>query len=266
METVLDLVIRLKKNLDQANNNNYYKDIFIDPENIHKIRTAIKKIENDKIDVNKLRFFEKCFDFKSIYEYFYMNNKSEHDQYYSANIEINTALDQLCIYLMEENYEVNIRKLKIEDKIVVGFPEIVGYIYSMEEAYSVSDYKRVTTLSSTILQCVFKEICDSKQVEYSENDKFPALYFKVKDILKINADQYKDNPNLRNFCSKLNQLVILINELRNLYSDSHGSTQNAIFDFDKLPKHHIKLIVDTTKTIVNFLIDSYEYQYDTLKL
>lgn len=264
METILDLVIRLKKNLDQANNNTYYKDIYMNIEDIHKIRMAIKKIQSDKIDVSKLQFFDKCFDFKSIYEYF--NSKSDYDQYYSISNEISSSLDQYCIYLMEENYEVSIKKIYMEEKVEVSFPEIVDYLNSMEVAYSISDFKRVTTLSSTILQCTFKEICKLNGVDYSESEKFPSLYSKVKDILKINADQYKDNPDLRLFCSKLNQLVILVNELRNLYSDSHGSTQSTIFDFNKLPKHHIKLVIDTTKTIVNFVISSYEYQYAMLNL
>jgi len=266
METILDLVTRLRKELNQANNNNYFKEIFVDSQDIHKIRAAVKKIEDDSIDKSKLHFLDKCFDFKSIYTYFFYNSRSEYDQSYSANEEINSSLDPLCIYLMDVNFEVNIKKINIAEKVEISFPEIVDYINSMEIAFSISDYKRVTTLSSTILQCVFKEICNLNNIEYSATDKFPSLYSKVKEILKIDAEKYSENPNLRTFCSKLNQLVILINELRNLYSDSHGSTQNSIFDFDKLPKHHIKLIIDTTKTIVNFLINSYEYQYDIFKL
>lgn len=266
MASLLELVTKLKKDLYQASDSDYMKEKYITAEEIHKIRRAITKIVNEKIDKEKYKFIEQYYDFKSIYEYFFHNPEQGFNQYYSINDYTNSLLDPLCIYLMDNDYEVNIKKIKIEENVVIFHSNILDYINSMDVAYNESDYKRLTTLSSSVLQCVFKEICERTGEPYNNSDKFPILFKKVRNNLKLNAELYSDNPELREFCSKLNNLILLVNEIRNLYSDSHGQSNNGLFNYDKLPKHHFKLILDTTKTITNFLVDSYEHQYRTLTL
>ena len=136
----------------------------------------------------------------------------------------------------------------------------------MEFAFGEKDYKRVMSLSSTILQSVFKEICDRLEITYKKSDNFPTLFKKVKERIKLDPELYQETPELRDFCSKINNLIILINELRNLYSESHGQSQKTAFDFDNLPSHHFKLIVDTTKSITNFLVSTYNFQYKALQM
>lgn len=266
METLLELVKRLKKTLNKATNQDYYKGELYSEEDIHKIRVAIRKIADEKLDRSKFAFLDECFEFKSIYEYFYFSDRQEFEQHYSPTEEINSVFDPLCIYLMDINYEVNIKKVSINENINVFHPQLFEYIELMEFAFNENDFKRVMTLSSTILQSVFKEVCDRQGVTYKSSDKFPALFSKAKDKLKLDAELYKDTPELRNFCSKINNLIIQINELRNLYSESHGQSQKSVFDFDKLPAHHFKLIVDSTKTITNFLVSTYDFQYEALPM
>lgn len=85
-------------------------------------------------------------------------------------------------------------------------------------------------------------------------------------MLKIDPKLYTENgvtpdESLRNFTQNLNEVFTKLNQIRNIYSESHGKPKkDNQFNLKKLPKHHFKLILDTTKTISNFLVSSYEYQ------
>jgi hypothetical protein len=67
----------------------------------------------------------------------------------------------------------------------------------MEEAYYSKDYLRVSSLSSSVLQSTFKEICNLKGIKYSKNEKFPALYKKVKNLLNLDPKEYNHDKKLK---------------------------------------------------------------------
>lgn len=262
METLMELVKKLKNNLLVAVNNDYKSDQWISEEDIHRIRKGIDELNKNSNQTLKMNFLSNCFDFRSIYEYFFHN----YDNQYSPDESITALFDPILIALMETDYEVNIRKISTTEKISQIYPSLISNLDAMEQAYHELEYERVTSLSSTILQSLFKQICDLEKIEYTKTEKFPQLFKKVKDVLKIDPKEYKDNPPLRDFCSSINAIVTKLNEIRNLYSESHGVSQNEAFNYEKLRGHHIKLILDSTKTIVNFLLDSYDFQYNSLKI
>lgn len=257
----MGLVKKLKKHLLTADNTDYTLSQWITEKEIHRIRKGLIEMnENSKINL-ELNFLRQCFDFRSIYEFFFHD-----EQYFESSEYITRLFDPVLIELMENDYEVDIRKVSTTDNISQIYPNLISSLNSMEQAYHELEYERVTTLSSTILQSMFKEICDLNEITYTKNEKFPQLFKKVKAVLKLDAKNYQDNPPLRDFCSSINAIVIKLNELRNLYSESHGVSQSDVFNYEKLKSHHIKLIVDSTKTIVNFLIDSYDYQFNSLTI
>ena len=77
-----------------------------------------------------------------------------------------------------------IKKINIDTHLSFS-SKIYSLIEKMETAYDNSDYGLVTTLSSTILQNVFIEICKSQGITVNKNEKFNALYNKVKSLLNI---------------------------------------------------------------------------------
>lgn len=267
MKNLLDLLKKLKRDLNEANTMNYTDaGMWISPEEIHTIRIAIRRIDGKLYSKESFEFLIERYDFKSIYEYFFMSSRFEFDQYYNPVDEISSILDPLLIHLMDINYEVSIRKIEYSDKIPDIYAELVDNLELIEQAYLDTDFKRVTSLSSTVLQSLFKEICSSNDISYTKHEKFPQLYKKVAKLLNVDSSKYKENNKLRDFSSNINKIVVSLNEIRNLYSESHGHDKNDVFNFEKLPKHHIKLIVDTTKTIVNFFVETYFYQKDALKI
>lgn len=132
----------------------------------------------------------------------------------------------------------------------------------MENAYLVGNYSHINTLSSKILSTIFKEICARYNIKYGKADSHISLYNKVKNFLNLDAKVYQDldNPLLRNFSSYLEDIVSKLNELRNLYSDSHGTDHETFISVQSISVHHYKLIADSTKTIANFLISTYNFQ------
>ena len=267
MESLLNLTKRLKNELMNATRDNYKSERWMSDEDIHRIRKGIKEISIEGEKIPGFNFLDTCFGFVSIFEYFYFSNEAEYNEYYNVTETINSIFDPLLIYFMDTDYEVSIRKISISEAIDVIYPNLIFSINAMEQAYHSSDFERVTSLSSTILQSVFKEICALNNIKISTNEQFPKLFYKVKEVLKLDARIYgEEYPKLREFSSHINTIVIKLNEIRNLYSESHGKDQDDAFHYEKLKRHHIKLIVDSTKTIVNFLIDSYDFQFNSLSI
>ncbi|MFV0550492.1 MAG: abortive infection family protein [Anaerorhabdus sp.] len=253
--TILGLMIKLRDNLRKANQDNFYKEnIWITQEEIHCIRMAVKDIELLDFDKTKLNFLESCVDFRDIYTHFY------YDQgVYDVEDNIRDSIGKLIIYFMKNEYEVTFKRIETIDMGSFG-SILASDLERLEESLRSENYGNVTTLSSSILQSLYKEICNQEDIEFNPNDKFPKLYKKIQGKLNLFPTMYVDDEELRNFCSSIEIVNNKINEIRNIYSDSHGSTNDKKTKFNKIEKHHYKLIVDTTKTIVNFMIGTYFYQ------
>lgn len=264
METLRDLVYRLKQNLLSATNENYQSSEWMSVEDIHLIRMGMYHLRSDGSKFRHLPFLDNCYEFKSIYNTFFT---SFYLGDYVPEEEIDNQFDPLLISLMDHDYEVKIRKVLISETHNNVYPSLIQKIKSMEKAYEEYEYERVTTLSRTILESLFKQICDLQNIKYNQHDNYPKLYEKVRSVLKINPKMYDGlAAKHRDFSSNINQIVLKLNELRNIYSESHGTAEVDAFNYGNLKRHHIKLIVDSTKTISNFLVDSYELQHMTLDI
>lgn len=270
MGSLLNLVLKLRNDILTYDSTTAENEGYINREDIHRIRKGIERIETEEFDKSNLDFINRCLDFQSIYSHFheivYNAEYYNHEEYFGMENIVQQTFDPLCIYLMNNDYEVTIRKVMITNKVENYFPNLIEMLNTMEESYYSNEYLRVTTLSSTILQSLFKEICDLNGIKYSKSEKFPNLYAKVRDSLNLKPKDHKDNEKLIKFSSKIQEVILAINELRNLYSEAHGLSNKDYFTYESVPPHHIKLIVDSTKTIVNFFIESYEYQFKSLNV
>lgn len=252
---LLDLVRKLKSDLLKASTQDCNKKTWISEDDIHKIRIAIGELDETLFQQRAFDFFSSCFDFLSIFEYFH--ELYPKDFFSSA---VRDTFDPLLIYLKEKNYEIIMREVTPSDKISNVSSAVISNLEKMEEAYHSADYQRVTSLSITILQTLYKQICELKEIEYSPKEKHNDLYQKIKSELNLVARDYKKDEKLQKFCVGIEKINQSLNEIRNLYSESHGKADQDLFSYESLSPHHYKLIVDTTKTLVNFLVESYEYQ------
>jgi light-regulated signal transduction histidine kinase (bacteriophytochrome) len=137
---------------------------------------------------------------------------------------------------------------------------VIENLVKIEKYLEEKSYAEVLTLCNSSLESVFKEVLISKKIEISNSDTFDDLLHKLKPILKLKVEDNKSGDSLTKFRQHLNSMIVNINKIRLLYSSSHGTTNSLVSIYSTLPHHHYKFIVDTTKTIVNFLVDSFFYQ------
>ncbi|XMB67346.1 abortive infection family protein [Mycoplasmatota bacterium zrk1] len=197
----------------------------------------------------------RCFDYNSVYDYFFADDGVNYNNNFDPKRVITELFDPLLIDLYQEDYEVNVQRINVEAKVYEFSNQIYQQVSELEQSYYEGNYQRVGTLGSTILQSIFKQMCSNAKLPIKKNVKFPQLFSTVKELFKLDPKLY-ENQDLKKFTSYLNIIVIKINEMRNLHSDSHGMDMEKSLVFSKIPPHHMKFIVDSTKTIVNFMVNT----------
>ena len=222
-----------------------------------QLRKVLK--ENISKSLPEIDFITKNAEFRSIARFFYNQN---YPNEYDGEDAIQNIIDPWLIYFQENDYEVSIRKVNISKQFEGNYSSIVGDIAEMESALISGNYARVTSLSITILTALYKTICDAENEEYDKNIQFETLYNLVSKHLKMNSKLYnnQEDKSLVRFCSLVKNLNFTLNNLRNLFSEAHGKSENVRIQYNRLSPHHFKLIVDSTKTIANFIIESYNFQ------
>ena len=234
---VLNCAINIKKYLINDNN-----DTNID-EDIKIIRRFLNhyKLEEFNIIKDNLKSVTNSEELSQLYQFGEYNPT----EYYN---KINRIWNPFIVFLEDQTYLYEIKSIKKKD-IESDF-----YIYSemekLEDAFIKGDYAHVNTLSSSILQSTFKFILSEKKVDFKNNDKFPNLIKLVAVTLNLDPKLYTGHRKAQLIASKVNSIALALNDIRNEYSSSHGTDGKKT----NITKHHAKLIVDSTKTLVNFYL------------
>ena len=108
-----------------------------------------------------------------------------------------------------------------------------------------------------LLESCFKYILDMESIQYDSSDTISTLQKKVFQFLNLDAKQNvsaKNNDDVKQVLSGLNQVIKGINSLRNDKGDGHGKG----ITFRELPPRYASLVVNSSITIVNFIWDTYK--------
>lgn len=236
--------------------------INVNDEEISYIRSGIRQLEKDNlISSSQLDFLNFNLDYDSIYNYFL--SKADNDK--EAIELVYYEFDKTLIFLQDSNFEIVVKKIQPSHLISNYHQNVMKMMNDLDKYYDSKNLANITTTSSTLLQTVFKHICNEHNIVYNENTSFEALYKIVAKQLNIIADKYKDveenqkYKDFRDFSSTLQLVTLKINRLRNLYSSSHGTESDKLIQFSEIADHHLKMLVDLTKTICNFIIGSNEF-------
>lgn len=116
------------------------------------------------------------------------------------------------------------------------------------------DYDGAITNARSLLEAVFialeRELDDNAPMYDGNINK---LYRRIKKIFNLEPNRKDIDGCLGQVLGGLNSIVVGIAGVRNKMSDSHVRTY-------KPHKHHALLVVNSAKTIVNFVLGTYEYQ------
>lgn len=257
--TTYEILKKLKNQILELRENSEIKGDIVTDIELMRLRVVLKKLNATKKN-SDIRFISEYADVHSIFHYFF-GEEMEYDQmtYFTRTI------DPWLIELIENDYNIVIEKISPSEKIESFYSSLLVDMDNLEKSYFEANYSHVTALSSKILSAVFKQICQKLNIEYSANSNHMQLYGLVRDKINLNPSTYKDKElqNFVNFTSSIGAIIKHLNQLRNLFSDSHGVEENKYIEMKNLKPHHFKLIVDTTKTIANFIVGTYNFQHES---
>ncbi|MBK4206042.1 hypothetical protein EGI09_19595 [Bacillus subtilis] len=91
--------------------------------------------------------------------------------------------------------------------------------------------------------------------ELEDKPKLSALFKMVREHLNLNTDNPKLEQLLKQVISGLINIVNSLAEIRNENGDMHHRRY-------EVNKHHALVVINSAKTVVTFLSNTYEYQLD----
>ena len=129
----------------------------------------------------------------------------------------------------------------------------------INEDLEAHNYDSVITKSRTLIESVCKLILQEKA---SNDNTFSQLVTKCKESIGIQKERPNDKNSyeglINQFEGGINTIVQAIGKLRNDYSDAHGSITRAIIE-----KRYAVLIANTSITIAEYLLETYENMKDS---
>lgn len=116
------------------------------------------------------------------------------------------------------------------------------------------DYDGAITNARSLVEAVLHEIERQLNPDCQEYDgDLPKLFKRLQKHLRLDPSRTDINDSLRQMLSGLVNIVAGLAPLRNKMGDAHVRSH-------KPARHHAKLAVNSSKTLCDFVIDSYEYQ------
>ena len=117
-----------------------------------------------------------------------------------------------------------------------------------------NDYAGAITNARTLVEAVLIGIREDLSGEsYDYDGDLPGLYKEIYTQLNLDPGAEDLETNLRQILSGLISVLDGLSGIRNRMSDSHATSYRA-------DRRHAKLAVDTAKTFVDFILNSYQYQ------
>ncbi|MBN1880644.1 MAG: abortive infection family protein [Deltaproteobacteria bacterium] len=180
------------------------------------------------------------------------------------------AVDYLNRYLEYDGYEIiiegkkniirDIRGTSVDLTIKQdGLPKLTlhfieEHIAKCDRKISEGDYNGAITNARSLLETVILAIQEDIT---GASDRFEGnlvkMFRQLQKHLNLDPSREDVSDSLRQVLTGLISIVSGLAPMRNIMSDSHGTTYRPT-------KHHAKLAVNAAKTISDFLFETYDYQ------
>ncbi|MGX1373853.1 hypothetical protein RKD56_000971 [Priestia megaterium] len=174
---------------------------------------------------------------------------------YGENMTYISSIFNPFVDMLElENIEIKILHIECKVPEELSYNHILEDISKCEKRIETGDYSGALTSARSLIEGVCKEIIyniDGEDVGGSPN--LPNLFKKVRSHLNLDPSNEALQKPLQQVISGLIQVVQGLNEVRNIGGDGHTRKVSPSL-------HHALLVVNSAKTVVNFLFDTYEYQ------
>lgn len=173
---------------------------------------------------------------------------------------ISNLFNPFIDYVEMKNINVQILHIKCEVPQELNYSHILEDINKCEERIDSGDYSGALTSARSLIEGVCKEIIyNIEGEEITGSPSLPEMFKTIRNYLNLDPSSESLQKPLKQVVSGLIQVVQGLNEIRNLSGDGH--TRKL-----KPSMHHALLVVNSAKTVVNFLFNTYEYQRNLGKL
>ncbi|MDQ0205231.1 abortive infection family protein [Alkalicoccobacillus murimartini] len=191
----------------------------------------------------------------------YLTSNLEYEEnLYTINSHIILSFNEFIDYLEEEQIDVKIIHVECEVPKELTFIHILESISKCEDRINIADYSGAVTSAKTLVEGVCKEIINRfpEEIDKKKYD-LPSLFTEVRKNLNLNPRDPHLDKSLKEVLTGLIKIVNGISEIRNMQGDSHIPKY-------KIDRHHALLVVNSAKTLVTFIFNTYEYQFEKGKL
>lgn len=210
---------------------------------------------------DKVREFNNTTTLKSIIE-----NSVDPRDLMGLGTDIPEIIKSINDYLKFDGYELkkvgefykihDAKGIVVEPETVQGLSHefIKEQIEKCQNKIDQGDFNGAITNARSLVEAVMIEIIETHTGEEVKNDgKLENLYKQVKKILNLTIDPKILPPTIIQILSGLDSITGGLAGLSNNSGDRHANKFKTM-------KHHAKLAVNASMTLVDFLLDSMEYQ------
>lgn len=156
-------------------------------------------------------------------------------------------------YELDINQKIPTNNIPIEEQFNNLDIEIINIqIEKINKKMQNKDYDGAITNSRSLLESLLKFILIENNIEIIKNEDLISLYKKVTQILHMNPSDYEEKY-FKKILSGFFTIIQGVGEIRNQFSDAHGVESGKFY---KLEERHVRLTIDGTKSICNYLYAS----------
>jgi len=142
------------------------------------------------------------------------------------------------------------------ESVIIDSSYIVKHLERIRNSIN-SDPELAIGSTKELIETVLKTILEDAGEDIRNKD-IPQLLRSVQKVLGLlpdSADSFKKGTDtIKRLLSNLGQIVICIDELRNLYGTGHGKTKLDT----GIEAHHARLVVGAGATLATFLMELHE--------
>lgn len=225
-------------------------NMYLEDEDYKQARIVILKLSKEH-EISLPPIFKDCRTVEEFIQYI----SNDYNSSIGDNLSyISTLFNPFIDYVDMQNIEVKIIHIKCEVPKELNYNHILEDIVKCEDRIDNGDYSGALTSAKSLIEGVCKEILfsiEGKEVEVKPS--LPELFKDVRTHLNLDPSNKALQKPLKEVISGLIKVVHGLNEARNISGDTH--TRKG-----KPSLHHALLVVNSAKTVVNFLFHTYEYQ------